>query len=232
MLSNTSPDAASVWAKAIQVITSDQCKFALNAAVDTLPHNANPHLWNKKTSAACPLCGERQTLIHVLNCCSVARDLRRYNSRHDDVLRVMLDIIKTRLKPTTKISADVDGNYTFPTHIVPTDLRPDIVWWNDVDKTLVLVELTIAFETSFEVASQRKTIKYDDLVIAANKNGFDATLITIEVGSRGITNPPGFKELQHELSLTRRECTTLLVNSAVKAIEGSFAIWANRNTVH
>ena len=95
-------------------ITSAQCKFALNAAVDTLPHNANLHLWNKEKSAACPLCGECQSLIHVLNCCSVVRDLWRYNSRHDGVPRVTLEIIKTRLKPTTKISADIDidGNYT------------------------------------------------------------------------------------------------------------------------
>ena len=232
MLSNTAPDAASVWAKAIEVVTSDQCKFVVNAAVDTLPHNANLHLWKKKKSAACPLCGEHQTLIHVLNCCSVARDLRRYNSRHDGVLRVVLDTIKPRLKPTTQVSADIDDNYIFPTHIVPTDLRPDIVWWNEVDKTLVMVELTIAFETSFEGATQRKTVKYDDLVKTASNNGFDATLITIEVGSRGIINLPGFKELQHVLSLTRRECISMLVNSAVKAIGGSFVIWANRNTMH
>ena len=35
------------------------------------------------------MCGERQTLIHVLNCCKVARDQQRYNTRHDKVLDVM-----------------------------------------------------------------------------------------------------------------------------------------------
>ena len=39
----------------------------LHSALDTLPHNANLHLWGRRGSNNCPLCEERQTLIHVLN---------------------------------------------------------------------------------------------------------------------------------------------------------------------
>ena len=83
----------------------------------------------------------------------------------------------------TKLSIDLEGGYTFPTHISPTDLRPDIVWWDDNDKVVVMVELTIPFETSFEAAAERKESKYEELVTAARRNGFDTTLITIEVES-------------------------------------------------
>ena len=37
----------------------------------------------------------------------------------------------------------------FSTPITPTGMRPDIVWWNDEEKQLWLVELTVPFETSF-----------------------------------------------------------------------------------
>ena len=70
-------NAASVWAKTTQSLPSAQMKFALNAASDTLPHNANLALWRKgdHLSAASKLCGKRQTLCHVLNNCKVALEL-------------------------------------------------------------------------------------------------------------------------------------------------------------
>ena len=79
----------------------------------------------------------------MLNCCPVARDLRSYNHRHDAVLKVIVDAVQVHPStPNTSVTADLGDNYSFPTHI---DLRPDIVWWNDddVEKTVVLVELTI-----------------------------------------------------------------------------------------
>ena len=33
-------------------------------------------------------------------------------------------------------------------HITPTTLRPDIVWWSDVEKQLWLFELTVSYETA------------------------------------------------------------------------------------
>ncbi len=63
MIRSTSPDTASIWATAVQSLPEDSFKFVLNAAHDTLPHNANLH-----------------------------------------------------------------DKYNFPVHIVPTDLRPGMVW--------------------------------------------------------------------------------------------------------
>ena len=67
MMRTASPDGASLWSKAVQSLPAEKMRFTLNAAVDTLPHNANLHLWKKKESDCCPLCKERQTLIHTLN---------------------------------------------------------------------------------------------------------------------------------------------------------------------
>ena len=121
--------AAEIWAKAVEILPDEIMTFSLNSAVDTLPHNANLHLW--KQSSSCPLCVEKQSLIHVLNACSVAMDRRCYNVRHDSVLKEVVTTIQEFLSPTYELTADT-GSYRFPQHIVPTNLRPDIVWWNNV----------------------------------------------------------------------------------------------------
>ena len=75
MLHSASSHAVEVWNTTVASLSSDQQKFILNSTVDILPHNVNLHLWKKKASLDCPLCGERQSLIHVLSCCPIALNL-------------------------------------------------------------------------------------------------------------------------------------------------------------
>ena len=60
------------------------------------------------------------------------------------------------LPPLAGFSVDLKDNYSFPLRIASTDLRPDIVWWEDNPKKLWLVELTVPFETGFKEAAERK----------------------------------------------------------------------------
>ena len=188
-------ECAKVWASVVKALPEEQMKFALNAALDTLPHNANLHLWQKKSSSACHLCGNNQSLLHVLNNCSVARDLSHYNIRHDLVLQEIASAIRPLLRPTTVLSVDLGESYDFPTHIVPTDLRPDIVWWDPGDRSMCLAELTVCFESNFEDAAQRKTAKYMDLLQQVRDRGYKAQLLTLEVGSRGVPHFVSFETL-------------------------------------
>ena len=135
---------------------------AINSAVDTLPHNTNLHLWRKRNDDVCPLCGDRQTLIHVLNACLVALQARRYNYCHDTVLRKISAVVSDHILPTETLTSDL-SDYQFPHHIVPTTLRPDIVWWDDTKEKLSLVELIICFKTSFKGAAEHKQAKYLEL---------------------------------------------------------------------
>ena len=81
----TSPE---LWVKAVQGLPPEPLKFALNASLNTLPTNANLHMWGKKTRDNCILCQEhRQSLLNILNTCQVAMGLRRYSERHDSVLK-------------------------------------------------------------------------------------------------------------------------------------------------
>ena len=155
-----------------QALPSNAMKFALNATHDSLRHNVNPHMWKKRDSPTCPLCGQRQSLLHILNNCRVARDLRHYNHRHNVVLREIVKFVQPKLPPATNLAADIN-EYAFHTHIVPTDLRPDIVWWDDQQRSLVLGELTImiSYETNFDDAAERKEVKYEELITGAQASG-------------------------------------------------------------
>ena len=106
-----------------------------------------------------------------------------------------------KIPPLAHFSADLFSDYFFPQHISPTDLRPDIVWWDDQTKFLRILELTIPFETTFADAAERKRTKYEELVQSAQQTGYATKLITIEVGARGVPHMMGFQVLKRELNL-------------------------------
>ena len=85
-------EAAAQWAQALERLSPSELKFAINACQDTLPHNVNLALW-KGHPSHCKLCGERQTLLHVLCNCPLALQLRWYNARHDEVLRTIYNFL-------------------------------------------------------------------------------------------------------------------------------------------
>ena len=185
----SSPDSAKIWAKALEGAKDEHLRFALNSAVDTLPHNANLFLWKKRTDDSCPLCGERQRLIHVLNTCSAARDGRRFNTHHDRVLAEISSLLSFHLSSSAHLASDL-GSYIFPHHTVTRDLRPDIVWWHDSLRRILLIELTICFETSFMHVAERNELKYGDIIATARLAGYRGRVITLQVGSRRVYRVP------------------------------------------
>ena len=225
----TDPKCAPLWAKVVQRLPDDTLKFAVNAAVDCLPHNSNLHRWKKRQDPACPLCHSTQTLLHVLNNCAVARDLRRYNARHDAVLQEIVKAVVLYLPPSSSWTADISDTYSFPTHIVPTDLRPDLVWWDSSKHSLCFVELTVCYDTNFEEASRRKLSKYEDLAEQARVRGYHTSVHTIQVGSRGVPDYDSFAKLADMLQIPDKELNNLLERVIRAALIGSFTIWCSRN---
>ena len=70
---------------------------------------------------------------------------------------------------------------------------------------VLLIELTVCFETSFDNAAKRKRAKYTELQQCIRDAGYLATLITLEVGSRGIIHHSGFSRLKKKLRIRGRE---------------------------
>ena len=110
------------WSRAVWSLPARQMSFAVNSAQDTLPHNSNLVRWKRPVSPWCPLCGDLQTLRHVLNGCKQALQERRYDQRHDEILREIVTYLGEHLSDADyQMVADLDsGTYTFPIHICPT----------------------------------------------------------------------------------------------------------------
>ena len=207
-------------------------KFALNAALDVLPHNNNLHRWKKRQDRSCPLCSSNQSLLHILNNCPVAIRLRRYNIHHDKVLHQISLAVEAHLVSSASMVVDIGEGYAFPIHIIPTDLRPDLVWWEDDARVLYIVELTVCYETNFEEAAERKMAKYMGLVNQARESGYKATLIPLQVGSRGVPDCDGFCRLAKCLNIGKKNMMQLLKRVITEVLTGSFSIWCTRNRIN
>ena len=155
-----SPD---LWVKTVQGLPPEPLKFALNASLDTLPTNANLYTWAKKDSDTCAAV----ILGNVLNHCQKEMELRRYSRRHYEALKVIGDFIQAYILPDFSFTIDHPSeSYSFPHHITPIGLRPDIVRWSDKQRQLWQFELTISFEPPVAYAHEGKQAKYLDLLEA------------------------------------------------------------------
>ena len=107
-------------------------KFAFNALM-TLFLIIPIYTYNTRSSqeGALDCHDECQNQIHVLNSCKVALDARWYNERHGGALRALVDTIMKKIAKGLLLTADQQDGYNFPSHIVCTDLRPNIMCWDD-----------------------------------------------------------------------------------------------------
>ena len=82
------------WRSAIYSLPRRVLSF--NALIDTLPNFRNLKLWGKKMSANCKLCGNTQTLLHVLAGCKSMLEQGQYTSYiYNSILIWALTILKS-----------------------------------------------------------------------------------------------------------------------------------------
>ncbi|XP_053380041.1 uncharacterized protein LOC128548701 [Mercenaria mercenaria] len=83
-----------------------------------------------------------------------------------------------------EMAVDLRRKLIFP-DIVQTNLRPDIVIWSRKDKRLVMIELTVPWETRCDEVYERKRAKYTELQEQCKERGWKTWLFPVEIGSRG-----------------------------------------------
>ena len=84
-----------------------------------------------------------------------------------------------------RMLVDLEQQLRFPSHIIATNLRPDIVLTSDSTRQAVLIELTVPWEDRLEEAYERKLSKYSKLVGDCQQAGWKAKCFPVEVGCRG-----------------------------------------------
>ena len=127
----------------------------------------------------------QQTLGHVVAGCPIHPDERRYNWRHDSVLLNIMKLIPKSVSFKEYVDIE-DKNVRFlnPSLITGDTYRPDIVLVTD--KLLVIVELTVGFETNIEKNGQRKRKKYTDLMDTMRQEYEEVIFVNLTMGALGI----------------------------------------------
>jgi hypothetical protein len=80
-----------------------------------------------------------------------------------------------------------EGSATVPCDVVVTNLRPDMVLVNRRLRALVLMELTVPWETRMQAAHERKLLRYAELKDECEDRGWRTEVFAVEVGCRGFT---------------------------------------------
>ena len=174
------------WKSFILDMKKNTAKFLVNACLDTLPTNSNLNQWGKRNNDKCQLCGNRETTFHVLNGCKVALEQKRYNFRHDSIIKY----ISKCIDPKFQLYCDINGKTTtaggtIPPSVIVTNLKPDIVILDG--GSINIFELTCPFTTRIHKAHNLKDDKYAHL--ETDITSYVPSLNIFEVCSRGlITN--------------------------------------------
>ena len=224
------------WKSIMYSLPKGVLKFAINAAIDSLPSFTNLYRWGKRLSANCPLCQCKGTLFHILNNCSHMLD--RYLWRHNNIIRIIISSLENSQVIESKkahITADIAGYLvaggTVPPDVIPTVQKPDIVLNFPSTKKIVLIELTVPFEANIDKSHKLKDDRYASLVSDIKSNGYTCTLVSVEVGSRGLITKANKARLQHLLRTVKSHTkySDLKTDVSKAALTSSFSIFHSRH---
>ena len=112
-------------------------------------------------------------------------------------------------------------------HIACTDCCPNIVVWGQ--SSITIVELTVPYKLCIDAAVNRKTSNYSPLMRLCRQAGYSATLLTVEVGSRGFINSSSFYTFYSKFPAKRTVHESLEKDVVRKCLLESYRIWCKRN---
>ncbi len=193
------------WKADLHNLPRGVAKFLMNSILNTLPTKDNLRRWGKVLSESCDLCGNRETLGHVLSGCPVALEQNRYTWRHDSILNQIAQYMKTNCDPEsdTDIYCDAGGRaWTIPPDVLITSDRPDLVILSRKSKTISIFELTVPFENNIKKDHQYKCHKYAHLAIDLQKCDYSVKFYAVEIGCRGLISCENSNRLYSFLSST------------------------------
>ena len=127
-----------------------------------------------------------------------------------------------------EVLVDLDRMLRFPSYIVLTLLRPDIVLVSRATKTVVLLELTCPSEERFDEAHRLKIRRYEDLSIDCELAGWKCWNFAVEVGARGYVA----KSLQSclaRLGFKFRNAQSIVRECGDTSLRSSFWLWLSRD---
>ena len=127
-----------------------------------------------------------------------------------------------------EVAGDLPDLDPYPQVIKDSGLRPDIALSSESSKKIILVELTVPYESRIETQHLYKTAKYEDLLGQIRRAGYTSELLAVEVGARGFVGSSVFTLLT-KLGLRGRKRSRVVKDLAETAEKSSSWLWTRRN---
>lgn len=128
-----------------------------------------------------------------------------------------------------QIAVDLAGHDPYPEVIRKTRLRPDIVLHSPTARQLIMVELTVPYESRIEEQHLYKLEKYSDLAASLRKTeGYTVRLFAVEIGARGMVAHSAYDVLK-QLGLRGKARTRALKQMGNAAEQASCWLWSRRD---
>ena len=198
--------------------------FVRKSLQQQLPTLANLLRWGKALSASCPLCNQLQTNKHVLSNCSSISALHRYKLRHDAILLIICNWIKS--VSAVSIYADIPGFE--PLSVLFQSLRPDIAIVKA--KVIYICELTVCHESNMIKSREYKLSKYNNINHNLRNIYKDHSIVTtsLEVSVLGfISDCSMFMN-----SVVNQVIPNCISDNIIRnVIYNSYGIYLNRNKI-
>ena len=176
-------NATNFWHKAVSRLPKNIYSFVTRYLNNTLANGTNTFKWRTSQTSTCGLCGGNETLGHVISGCNIAMQQGKYTWRHDSVLKAIASILSPIVGPT-EIFCDCDPLlFKSPSIISGNEYRPDLIIKLPESKLLIL-ELTVGYETNLKVNFDRKQEKYLTLIEDLNK-AYDVKYVNLSMSSIG-----------------------------------------------
>ena len=218
------PRFTSQWTNVLQILPSNIYSFVNRYLSNSLANGTNAVKWGITNISTCLFCSEKQTLGHVIGGCAIALQQKRYNWRHDSVL---LNIIKS-LSPLNgaEIFCDIEG-YKNPSIITGLAERPDLLLKKG--SKLLILELTVGFETNLLNNYNRKKERYERLLNELS-NTYEIIYTNLSMGAIGVIckNSNLCRGLE-SFELNKESINFIVKRIANVCIRASYYIFCSRN---
>jgi hypothetical protein len=123
---------------------------------------------------------------------------------------------------------DLAGKGKYPEVIRKYERRPDIVLHSPTSPQIIMIELTVPYESRLDEQHTFKMEKYYDLVTALRRDGITARIIAVEVGARGLVAASVY-DLLKQIGLKGQARTRSMKRLGEAAERASCWLWNNRN---
>ena len=200
--------------------------FIVRCRLNIIPTNFNIFIWNRAHNPKCNLCHHpTESTAHVMNSCRILRNF--YSARHNRIVNEIYKFVKP-LKKRFRTHKDqhistIITNISFENVV---HRRPDIVVIDSINKSCVIVEVTVCYDLYFDLAYAEKVRRYTPLCEILTASGYDVKLIVLCFGSLGSIKSDVWSGLRF-FKPPKVELKRLLKWCSISCIIGSNYIWSS-----